>query len=81
LTDRGEYINNSREARNADKQTYQSELPMFLFYYNLLQSDTGKKIYQILKNEDFPIFKNANAIIDYVNNHKQILQILNPQSN
>lgn len=74
------FINSNEQERNKLIEKYKNQFPMFLFYYNLLQSDAGKNIYQILKNKDFPIFKDANAIIEYVTNNKQILQILNPQS-
>lgn len=83
LTDKPNVNNTTREEHKKDKQEYKNELPMFLFYYNLNQSENGKKIAQILYkegNKQYPIFKDSDRILNYFLDHKQILQLLNPQT-
>ena len=54
------------------------DIPNFLFYYSLTQSDIGKKIYEILGKNNFPPMNSEDELLHKLSKIDQIVKLLTP---
>lgn len=55
-----------------------NDIPNFLFYYSLTQSDIGKKIYEILGKNNFPPMNSKDEAVKKLSEIDSIVKLLTP---
>lgn len=55
-----------------------NDIPNFLFYYSLTQSNIGKKIYEILGKKGFPPMNSEDELLHKLSKIDQIVKLLTP---
>jgi hypothetical protein len=56
----------------------ENDIPNFLFYYSLTQSDIGKKIYEILGKNGFPPMNSEDEVLEKLSKIDSIVKLLTP---